>query len=69
MNCPHCGKEIKQDVVRHWRTHLVVLPGKQVQVESIGNMPAYKKNRFGYLQRVARLENSPVLVVVNEVKE
>jgi len=63
MKCPHCGKEIKQiGVVRHWRTHLVTLPEKRVQVESIGYMPAIQKPYY-------RPTDRPVLVVVSEVKD
>lgn len=70
MNCPHCGKDISENAVKHWRENLVRIPGEKTQVESICNFPAPVKHKDGWVRYTKRGSvESPVLVVVSEATE
>lgn len=67
--CPHCGKEVHENAVKHWRENLVHIPNRKTQVESIGNLQAAVKDRCGNIYHSKRGSvNSPVLVVISDVE-
>ena len=69
MICPHCGKEVHENAVKHWRENLVRVSGKRTQVESIGNFPAAVKDGQGKIYHSKRGSvDSPVFVVISDVK-
>ena len=61
--CPHCGKEIEENIVREWRKTFV----EGGVLEEITNLPGARKNALGQLYKT--VYGGPLLVIVSKDEE